>query len=357
MKHERASVPSMLRFKLTQIRRAFSLVELLTALGLIAVVVALLLPAIQATRESARRAQCQNNLKQIGIALLHYHNVYGSFPHGGWGHEWVGVPDRGIGKRQPGGWIFSLLPFIEEQGLHRFGQGQQVAEGDLVAVRLRTPVCLLVCASRRNCARWPVSDKYPYVRSPKPFGAATEVARSDYAINGGSSVAIVHGGPTDFLQGDDEKYWRTSITNRKISGVSHIRFAAALRSITDGASKTYLVGEKYVESAWYETGESLGDNESQYAGYCTDLNRFAGAVERLALSQSPVAPPLNDNAIPGSGLPGHSRFGSAHAEGLNMLTCDGSLRFMGFDVDPDIHFRLGYRNDSGDSFESLLRAN
>jgi prepilin-type N-terminal cleavage/methylation domain-containing protein len=339
-------------------RRALSLVELLVVIAIVAILLALLLPAVQAAREAARRSQCQNNLKQIGAALLTYHDVRKSFPHGGWGHVWVGTAERGVGKGQPGGWIYSLLPFVEEQDLQQLGVGQLGADAvDSLSRRLRTPICLFNCSTRRPCRIWPISDKYPHVRTPKPYGAVAEVARSDYAINGGSSALISHGGPSDFNQGDDALYWHTAVSDRRVSGVSHVRFAVSLKRVLDGSSKTYLVGEKYIEFFAYDSGESLGDSKSLYAGYCTDLNRFAGAIELLSVSQSPLAAPLDDNSIVSSGVSGSARFGSAHSQGFNMLNCDGSTNFTDFAIDPEIHLRLGHRNDAGAALESLVRFN
>lgn len=338
-------------------RVAFSLVELLVVMAIIAIIAALLLPAIQAARESARRAQCQNNMKQIGLGLLNYHDTYKTFPHGGWGHLWVGVPEQGIGKDQPGGWVFSLLPFLELQDLRELGISQEASEANLsYSTRLRTTIELFTCPSRRPCRAWPVSDKYGYVKSPRPYGEVLEVARSDYAINGGASNVISHGGPADLKQGKDELYWLTATSSRKCTGISHLRTAVRLRAITDGTSKTYLAGEKYVESSSYETGESLGDNESMYSGYCTDLHRFTGAIERAALSLSPVAPPVADTEVVVDSLPGHARFGSSHPGGLNMLNTDGSVSSLSYEVDPEVHFRFGHRFDGNADFAALLRS-
>src|SRR5688572_17140910 len=100
------------------IRQAFTLVELLVVIAIIGILVALLLPAIQAAREAARRATCTNQVKQIALAWHLHHDVHKFFPSGGWGYNFMADPDRGTGEKQPGSWAYSCLPHLEEQDLH-----------------------------------------------------------------------------------------------------------------------------------------------------------------------------------------------------------------------------------------------
>ena len=90
---------------------------------IIGILISLLLPAVQSAREAARRAQCSNNLKQMGLAFHNHHTLLGHFPSGGWGNHWVGDADRGFDEKQPGGWIYNILPYVEQNAVREMGAG------------------------------------------------------------------------------------------------------------------------------------------------------------------------------------------------------------------------------------------
>jgi prepilin-type N-terminal cleavage/methylation domain-containing protein len=322
-------------------RGAFTLVELLVVLAILGILLSLILPAIQAARESGRCSTCQNNLKQVSLALLSHHEAQQHFPSGGWGHEWVGVPGRGSSDDQPGGWLYSVLPYLEQNDLHDLGLNLDAAVADAAyARRLTTPLPIFTCPTRRACSIWPAVEGY--VRAPKPYGQVSRVARSDYAINGGSSRVLSWPGPASLAEGDRQSYWKHVTYANGFSGISHLHVGISLAAVDDGTSKTYLVGEKSLDPLHYEDGASQGDNESMYSGYCTDLHRFAGTVDKANPFLAPIRDG-NERIDP----PGFIRFGSAHYSGFLMAFCDGSVHSIDFDIDPEVHLRYGHRKDGG----------
>ena len=99
----------------------FTLIELLVVIAIIGTLIALLIPAVQAAREAARRLQCGNHIKQLALAVTNHESALCSFPTGGWHKTWLGHPDRQFGGKQPGGWIYNVLPFLEQGALHDLG--------------------------------------------------------------------------------------------------------------------------------------------------------------------------------------------------------------------------------------------
>src|SRR5207249_302840 len=101
---------------------------------------------------------CQNNLKQLGIATHAHHDTFGFFPSGGWGWDWCGDPDRGSGMKQPGGWIFSTLPFVEQDNPYKIGTGlafNSPQRWALIAQRIQVPLPVYNCPSRRHGGPFP----------------------------------------------------------------------------------------------------------------------------------------------------------------------------------------------------------
>src|SRR6266851_3374053 len=120
-------ISAMLRFRLTVRRwsaRAFTLIELLVVIAIIAILIMLLMPAVQKVREAAARIKCSNNIKQMALAMHNHHDAFKMLPSGGWGWNWVGDANRGVGQKQPGGWIFGILPFVEQQPLYNLATSQ-----------------------------------------------------------------------------------------------------------------------------------------------------------------------------------------------------------------------------------------
>src|SRR6476646_4389051 len=163
-------------------RRAFTLVELLVVIAIIGILVALLLPAVQAAREASRRTQCKNHLKQLGIAANLFVDTYKFFPSSGWGDWWVGCPDQGMGPHQPGSWAYQLLGFIEETNRAGMGRGfncdkspaSLAAIGEMVA----TSVPVFYCPSRRAAQSYPHGPRDIRNYNPPPLAG-----KSDYAAN------------------------------------------------------------------------------------------------------------------------------------------------------------------------------
>ncbi len=153
-----------------KVRGGFTLVELLVVIAIIGVLVSLLLPAVQNAREAGRRTQCMNNLKNLGLAAQQHLEKLRRFPSGGWGPTWVGDPDRGNNTKQPGGWVYNLLPYMEQMALHDYGRGATTSSTPTKAQALKklltTPVNFhALSQSRRSGAfaacRWRLKFKLP----------------------------------------------------------------------------------------------------------------------------------------------------------------------------------------------------
>ncbi len=227
---------------------AFTLIELLVVIAIIGILIALLLPAVQAAREAARMLQCANHLKQLGLGCLNHADAHGHLPTAGWGWGWAGEPDRGFTKKQPSGWHYNILPFIELEGLHQMGSGG-AAYWEQGKQRVATVVAIFHCPSRRAAVAYPyvIGPDYYNIRRPSMLG------HSDYsACSGGGDSPRWQKGPGTLSAGDNmsEAQWQAYAgTSDDATGVIYRRSMTQLSHITDGTSCTYLVGEEYLSPA------------------------------------------------------------------------------------------------------------
>jgi len=322
----------------------FTLVELLVVIAVIGILIALLLPAVQAARETARRIQCSNQLKQIGLACQLHVDVHGFLPSGGWERYWNGDPARGFGKRQPGSWAFSILPFMELRGIYDTGRGgSDAAKRAAIGRMIGLAVPGFICPSRRRAVPYPAGwvTFHNSTRPPRVRGVYL-VGKSDYAANSGDGLTSADlGSPNDYREADSGTFHWTDTDDPSTkwyhTGVSYYRSEIRYRHITDGLSNTYLVGEKYMNPDQYTTGDFRDDNQNLYVGYEEDNHRLTTYRPRQRI----VRTPLQDT-------PGFSNwylFGSAHPGAYNSVFCDGSVHAIAYSIDAETHRRLGNRFD------------
>jgi prepilin-type N-terminal cleavage/methylation domain-containing protein len=320
-------------------RSAFTLIELLVVIAIIAILIGLLLPAVQKVREAAARLQCQNNLKQMGLAFHSFHDANNALPKGGRDGRPAGQPNQnccnwddqnrvalnaaGQPEDRTGyNWRYHIMPYIEQDNLYRVANR---------AVLYATPTKVYHCPTRR---------------APTSYGGTT--VRCDYNANVGTTFS--NGTPTDGSAGGQNTF-NGPVVRENVGNVT-------LPGISDGTSNTVLLGEKWLHPRRMArdgaTGIDGGDNENAVnAGWDECVVRIGGgtftypynngqdAVQGTAPNRTIPRTPQPDRDAPSvvnsSGAIvtiWNQQFGSSHTGGCQVVLCDGSVRSVRYGIDP-----------------------
>jgi prepilin-type N-terminal cleavage/methylation domain-containing protein/prepilin-type processing-associated H-X9-DG protein len=308
----------MARFSSSRGRSAFTLIELLVVIAIIAVLIGLLLPAVQKVREAAARIQCTNNLKQIGLAMHNYHDVYGSLPPG------CGLPapkdSATYGASPAWGWGAYILPFLEQGNLYtQLGLPSEPISTALSSTTTQLPLLLTPLAVYR-CP----SDPAPVINKNRGFASGsswpnTFLATSSYVGVSGIQYAVTTppGVPNRIganqYSTTDPTYFPTSPDGL---GVLWTNSKVRLLDITDGTSETFMVGERIYAQPY---------DGAVWAGARNTTTVGPGAMsEILGLVCYAQNSPDTENGSANC----YEAFNSRHTGGANYVFCDGSVHFI-----------------------------
>jgi len=297
-------------------RPGFTLIELLVVIAIIAILIGLLVPAVQKVREAANVSTCRNNLKQIGLAFANHHDTYKVYPSGGgtWQSTttrvWTGAAGTSSPARsdkQSWGWAYQILPFIEQDNVYN-------NPSDDVAGAATIPIYYCPTVGR-------MPTIYAYTQS----GANTRRAMADYTGNGGTY------GNWDTLTSAANGMDGPLVPTQSYSGQRR-----RITDIVDGTSNTLLVGEKYLSGASVKgQAPSCNDDQGYVDGWDNDMISFANGEQSSATTAA--APPKKIDISGGATC--EARFGSIHPN-CQVVFCDGSVHSINFSINPVMWQRL-----------------
>lgn len=309
-------------------RSAWTLLEVLVVLSIVAMLGALSLNGVQAARESARQLHCLNNLRQIGLATNQFEAARGHYPTGGWGWSWVADSETHPKYGQPGGWIYQLLPYLEASSIHDLPNvgGDRTAVEAKIHELLATPCVTFHCPSRGNQKVIPFnSERIPKIANLRE--PPKTVALTDYVGNSGTQT-IFYRGPAGRTIAEIEAYtWRRlPETDGMMLYQNRIRPA----DVTAGLSNVLWVGEKYVGFENYVIDHVGGNDQSLYSGETSDIRRHA--VHGILPDWFSVIGEEKVNT--------KFAFGTPHIMSMNAVFVDGSTQKLDVNTDLLVFRRL-----------------
>jgi prepilin-type N-terminal cleavage/methylation domain-containing protein len=306
--------PSPQRTHYGSIRRGFTLVELLVVIAIIGILVSLLLPAVQAAREAARRSQCANNLRQFGVAMHNYHTQHGALPFG-WN-------DHGTG------WGAMILPFIEQQNLYdtlTFSESANWGSHPVNELAPGTYLSVFRCPSMQQAQHILPHDSGIPGRVPTSYRAC---ASSTSTRDASSSCTAWPG---------------TELSDPGQDGLMYGCSATRFPDIRDGLSNTIMIGESRTDVDFMEDGNAMdhwyiGSPQIDAAVCAT------GAGGEVSEFLGSTAVPINN--ILDAASCGHAKevsFGSYHTGGAFFAIADGSVHYLSDNIDLALYKALGSR--------------
>lgn len=348
-----------------QLRRAFTLIELLVVIAIIAILIALLLPAVQQAREAARRTQCKNNLKQLGLASHNYHDVFNQFPMNWYNGDCANQPDPHNARYPNGSWPWTVmaLPYLDQAPLFNqispyfsvavastppnMGMGYNGTIGSSPSPRKMAEQVfnVFLCPSndqsriRTNQIIEPDNGGWT---APQfgPAGGLDYVGNMGHIWGGWKDCPAIPEFPTSdnrFVRGSTGTPWiseRWNNDNPAINGIFFYRGSVGINAITDGTSNTVLI----FESMHWRAG-------NQATGF--DYNHQDDANWACALGAvQPMHSPINNRAyLAGGGDVRCSSPSSRHVGGIQLVLCDGAVRFVSENIDNNVRYDLANRRD------------
>lgn len=297
----------------------FTVLELLVVIAVIGILVALLVPVIGSVRAASRRAYCTNNLKQLSLAAQLHENAHGCLPSGGWGVHWVGIRDRGFGVDQPGGWSYSILPYLEMANLYKQAPLSSEVGSSLDLNFYAGTSENLICPQKQV---W--GEGVTYSNRIWNVELTTE-SPGDYAMNAGTQPSgSEYPGPISLDLGDSHTFdWPSS---QRFDGVCGVRSKIRTKDIADGTSNVFLFGEKFVRRS---RGVLTGDHKAPWVGFSMSSVRYISF---------PVFADDGPHGDPQS-------FGTSHGTVIPMSFCDGSVHWLSMTADLEVLKKRAMRAD------------